>query len=477
MNQFLSFRYMRLSILCLGISLLMGCDACQTIIRTAQENLPSRFVLVTTHGDQTGFVESRVSTDGANWSGPNYPRTPSGAKSPAHPQVSAGIGTNTQEYLLVWFDPSGRLHSQSSNDGLAWGGDKTYGTYQPTIDSRPAVVYNYTDQSWWTAFREGNEIVIRQLLPNGSGAANRVSVPNIERSVAMSWTTDGFILIYRSSAPGDLYMLNSPDGMSWDPLPGLVVQDINGSPIRSKGSPYLSYSLGTLRLGTNDNFTPTQGFDSGKIVLYRQTTSGSWELEQELERILFNSRGVAVAGPSDNLVIAAANADHTAMWWKFRERDAIPTATELEPYLSHGPAGQADLYTVEISLGDYKRVPEPSNWNYGDEEDVSLEINHYTEDGRLIDRMEPMMFEDLIKGTTHVWGQKEPYYQTPRFQTLLQPQEYIEIAITGDEGRVTANLTLTEFQQPPSEILVGSLPQDDAAYLLKRNSLSMSRVE
>lgn len=477
MNQFLSLHLTRFLLLGLSISLMMGCDACQTIVQTAQQNLPSRFVLVTTQGDDPAHIETRVSTDGKIWSGPNYPRTTTGAKHPSHHQIAPGIGTNTQEYMLVWFDVNGQLHSQVSDNGLDWRRDKVYGTYQVNINSRPSVVYNYTEQEWWTAFREGQEIVVRQLLSNGAGASTRISVPNIQLGISMVWTTDGFILAYRASAPGDVYLLQSPDGMSWNPAPGSVVMDISGNPIRSKGSPYLSYALGTLRLGTNDNFTAVQGFDAGKILLYRQQSNGSWELEQELERIQFNSRGVAVAGPSDNLVIAAANADHTAMWWKFQKQDALNTQTELEPCLSHGPAGQMELYNVEIRFGHYKRVPEPGNWDYGDEEDVTLEVKHLAECGQELTQMAPVHLEDMIKGTTHIWSQNTPNSVQPVFQTLLQPQEFVEIAITGDGGTVRKRLTLSDFQAGRSEISVGELPQDDAAYTLNNNTLTFSRVE
>lgn len=474
MNHFPPLRLHHIWLL-FAILLMMGCDACKTILEPIAQNIPSRFVLATTHGNHPGFIETRISTDGQSWSGPNYPRTSSGTRVTAHHQIAPGIGTNTQEYMLVWFDPNGALHSRTSNNGMNWKSDKNYGTYQVSINSKPSVAYHYTDQEWWVAFREGNDIVVRQLLANGSGASTRISSLDIQLSVAFIWTTDGFNIVYRN-ANQDLFMLSSEDGVNWDDAPGTAIKDDFGIALKSKGSPELSYSLGNMRLGTTESFTASQGFEAGRAHVYKMKSDGSWQVEHSMERINFDSRGIAIAGPTDNLVVAAANHDHTAMWWKSQELDPIASGTELEPDLSHGPAGTAEVYNVEVRFSTFKRIPPQGNWNHDDQEDVSLAVKHYTEDGFLLKEIPARHLEDMLKRTTNQWSNPPDQVDYPVFQTLLQPHEYIEVTVTGDSGPISARMTTETVERAAPSFFVGELPQDDASYELK-NTYSMSRIE
>jgi hypothetical protein len=365
--------------------------------------------------------------------------------------VPAGIGTNNEVYLLVFFDPSNVLHTQSSPNGLNWSGDQTHGSFNVDQESRPAVAYDFTNDKWLIAFRRSDgDVTVLGVRPN----TPPVTLTGVSGSlaIAMTWVGGNFVLATRDAS--GVYIRTSADGVSWS---APVQATETGTPIISEGAPFLTNVLGTLYMAVNPlhPLRDTNALGSGFVEVFSSTDGATWTYERLLDPTNPFSRGAAVAGPmsAQAVIEPTAGSSSSDAWYNTQEGATLKTRTSLEVSMSFGPNGPVsaldpnnpgavdDIANVELTFNRFQRcLPE-----YDEYEDVTLEVKHFDLNGSLIRAMTPFVYEDAYKHQVHHWSAGSPTSDYPVFRTLMQAGEWIEVWIEGDDGPSMGVITLPEI--------------------------------
>jgi len=263
---------------------------------------------------------------------------------PVMPGVPAGLGSSNDLFVLAWFDPAGMLTTATSTDGLNWRGATTHGTFSVDLQSRPAVAFDFRNETFFVAFRgsDGMFRVIR-VMPAGGAV---VTVPGLAPSTsapALTWVNDTFVLAF-PDAMNRVRILRSPDGVTWPANGGAIATNSSGAPIvaADAASLFLTNSLGTLFM-TVKGLPQGQTLHRGAVRVFSSADALTWTLERNLVPTSPSSRGAAVAGSgSEQVVVDSAPSQMTEVWFNNTQVRSFQTGTaDYEVTAAHGPAAPA----------------------------------------------------------------------------------------------------------------------------------------
>lgn len=186
-----------------------------------QLSVPDQYVLAYTRPGSPARVETVASNGGGIWSAPNSPRDAQGNPLPTS-GVPPGIGANTREYMLAWFDSNGTLNSVTSANSSSWGNLQTHGTFSVNINSRPSVAYHYGQQSWFVAFLNNtNAIIVLPVRPT-TGVAVTVAGVTTSLPPTMEFWNNELLIAYKGGGL-NVSLVRSGDGAAWSTASSLQV--------------------------------------------------------------------------------------------------------------------------------------------------------------------------------------------------------------------------------------------------------------
>ena len=428
-------------------------------------SLPQRYAIAATSVSTPSVIHTYVSPDGVQWSG----RGAGSAMLPVMPGVPAGLGSSNDLFVLAWFDPAGMLTTATSTDGLNWRGATTHGTFSVDLQSRPAVAFDFRNETFFVAFRgsDGMFRVIR-VMPAGGAV---VTVPGLAPSTsapALTWVNDTFVLAF-PDAMNRVRILRSPDGVTWPANGGAIATNSSGAPIvaADAASLFLTNSLGTLFM-TVKGLPQGQTLHRGAVRVFSSADALTWTLERNLVPTSPSSRGAAVAGSgSEQVVVDSAPSQMTEVWFNNTQVRSFQTGTaDYEVTAAHGPAAPGTLREVEITFNQFKRLG--GQFGIGDDEDVTLSAEHFDVGGVRVHAIPPRTVDNAVKNQTHFWNQTSGG-ALPKLAVLMQAGETIVITVDGDDNPVSRTLTLADITAVcPSERreLIADQPASDDPYQL-----------
>jgi hypothetical protein len=419
----------------------VGVLAMLLILAGCSTRLPERYTIAATSVSTPSVIHTYVSPDGVQWSG----RGAGSATLAVMPGVPAGLGSSNDMFMLAWFAPGGVLTTATSTDGLNWVGATTHGMFPVDLQSRPAVAFDFRNDTWFVAFRrsDGMFVVVR-VMPAGGAA---VTVPGLAPSTsapALTWVNDTFVLGF-PDAMNRVRILRSADGVTWPANGGAIATNAAGAPIvaADAASLFLTNSLGTLYM-TVKGLPQGPTLHRGAVRVFSSADALTWTLERSLVPTSPSSRGAAVTGPrSEQVVVDSAPSQTTEVWFNDTQVRAFQTGTtDYEVTAAHGPAAPGTLRQVEITFNQFKRLGGP--FGIGDDEDVTLSAEHFDVAGVRVHAIPPRTVDNAVKNQSHFWNQTSGG-ALPKLAVLMQAGETIVITVDGDDNPVSRTLTLGEI--------------------------------
>jgi hypothetical protein len=196
------------------------------------------------------------------------------------------------------------------------------------------VEYNFGTKSWLVAFRNTQGQIV--VLPVDAPGGRAVTINGVTTSSAPSlvWLSDRLILLYRDAA-NRVVSLSSEKGTSWPAGPGTPITS-GTQEVLTEATPYANRTLIGLWLAVT-RLSSSGTLSTGNIHVYSYN-AGNWELSTILHRTDPFSRGPAVTGVQDALVVADTGvAAGTVIWQNGQQIGPLDTRTQYDVSLAFGP--------------------------------------------------------------------------------------------------------------------------------------------
>ncbi|MGH9382486.1 MAG: hypothetical protein ACRD2Z_18055 [Thermoanaerobaculia bacterium] len=428
--------------------------------------LPDLYVMASTSND--GHVETRVSPDGRLWSTANALVNADGTPASTSPTPPPGIGAIGTEYVIAWFDPSGTLHSQTSTDGVSWGGDTTHGSFAVDSLSRPAVVYGGSG-AWFVGFSDSAGLpTVLRIRPTTSAVA---TVPSLAgaRMLGMAYFGGSFFLAHKDGF--SVRVLSTTNALAWPASTGVLARNGDGTVLTSNTWPQLATSPGVLWLAVDRASAPgVNGLRHGITSTHSSADGETWDEEHTYEPTHTNPNilGLALAGPQSAQILADHSAGDTDVFHSAGWTTKVATHSSSPVSLAFGPREPTSIRIPTITFRRFKRggphVGDPSAV-----EDVTLAVEHLDSRGRLARRDGPWEFRRAVKDTGHFFDQFPPANRSPEIRFVAQPGDTLRVRMSGDDGEVSGDVdvgTLLSTPEPAGgeRLVEATQPSNRTAY-------------
>jgi len=458
---------------------------------------PERFVMATVSSNQGALntVEVRVSPDGETWSAPSYPLTlDCNLPIPVDSRISPALGVTPSHYLVAAYDRSGTLYVSKSRDGVTWTPAEVAATVRAeglSSDSRPSVVYDRDERAW-----------VAILSTFNGGIPHSPSFGYLDGAIAWvrhqitEWRPSRGTAIAHTGIPGARYVVAHTqrgevrtaiyDGLDSIPMTG-PAESTDGTQVTTDSSPWITSTLSQVWLATSRTVQlptpdPDDGGDlytTGRNEIWEYDfESQSWDRAFHVEDALPNHEGPSVAGVRTNMVVTSPGPDKTTDVWHvapdgrgvlraehqvLRTRSNKPAAIVFGPKLSGGqlldlcspPPVMLDVF---LRLRSFKNLIAPGHGDFGDSEDVTVEIAHKTRLGFIdreydadptTDEIDELVVRDVTTNQSHQFNEGMPGSSWPEFRIKMLPDEVVTVTLTGSGNDPTSvDITYAELAAP-----------------------------